>query len=313
MTPATFIKLARISLIVTVGVILWGAVVRATGSGAGCGSHWPLCDGVVVPLEPGVKTVIEFTHRLTSGAAMILSLALVIGSRRAFPAGHRVRTWAAVAFGVMMIEAALGAGLVLLGLVENNQSATRVAYIMLHLANTMLLTGVMTGTLWWANQPAGAPVPARSKGLALSMGLLVVVAAIGGAVALGNTLFPSSSLGEGLAADLDPTSHFLIRLRVFHPILAVAASLILVAQARRDRTFRGLEGESLRTILTTLVLLQAGIGVLSLLLLAPLTLQLTHLLGSNLLWIALVWSYLTGITVRSPLSVPPAPVRPSLQ
>ena len=294
MTPSSFVRLARIALIVTVGVILWGAVVRATGSGAGCGSHWPMCNGVVVPLEPRTATVIEYVHRLTSGAAMILSLALVIGARRAYPVGHRVRTWAAAAFGVMLIEAALGAGLVLLGLVENNQSATRAVYIALHLGNTMLLTGLMTGTLWWATQPAGTPAPKRSRGLAFSMVLLVVVAAIGGTVALGNTLFPSSSLGEGLAADLDPTSHFLIRLRVFHPILALAASLILIAQARRDSTFRGIEGESLRTMLITLILLQAGIGALNFLLLAPLMLQLTHLLGSNLLWIALVWSYLTG-------------------
>ena len=294
MTPTAFIRLARIALIVTVGVILWGAVVRATGSGAGCGSHWPLCNGVVMPLEPGIKTVIEFVHRLTSGAAMLLSLGLVFASRRAFPAGHRVRAWALAGFGLMLVEAALGAGLVLFGLVENNQSAARAAYIALHLGNTMLLTGVMTGTLWWASQAAGTPPPTRSRGLAFSMMLIVVVAAIGGAVALGNTLFPSGSLGEGLAADLDPTSHFLIRLRVFHPALAVAAGLILIAQARRDPTFRGPEGESLRTMLITLVLLQAGIGALNFLLLAPLTLQLTHLLGSNLLWIALVWSYLTG-------------------
>jgi len=293
-TPVAFVRLARVALIVTVGVILWGAVVRATGSGAGCGSHWPMCNGVVVPLEPRTATVIEYVHRLTSGAAMILALALMIGARRAFPAGHRARTWAAASFGVMMVEAALGAGLVLLGLVENDQSATRAVYIALHLSNTMLLTGVMTGTLWWAAQPAGASAPRRSRGLAFSMVLLVIVAAIGGTVALGNTLFPASSLGEGLAADLDPTSHFLIRLRVFHPVLAVAVSLILIAQARRDLTFRGAEGESLRTMLVTLVLLQAGIGALNFLLLAPLTLQLTHLLGSNLLWIAVVWSYLTG-------------------
>jgi len=298
MTPASFIRLARITLIVTIGVILWGAVVRATGSGAGCGSHWPLCNGVVVPLEPQTKTVIEFVHRLTSGVAMLLSLGLVIASRRAFPAGHRARTWALAGFGVMLIEAALGAGLVLFGLVENDQSATRAAYIALHLTNTMLLTGVMTGTIWWAGQPANAPPPARSRGLAFSMALILVVAAIGGAVALGNTLFPSGSLGEGLAADLDPTSHFLIRLRVFHPALAVAAGLILIAQARRDPTFRGPDGEALRTMLITLVLLQAGVGALSFLLLAPLTLQLTHLLGSNLLWIALVWSYLRGVRVE---------------
>src|SRR4030095_2697993 len=158
-----------------------------------------------------------------SGAAMLLSLALVIGSRRAFPAGHRARAWAVAGFGVMLIEAALGAGLVVFGLVENNQSAMRAAYIALHLANTMVLTAVMTGTLWWGMQPAGAAAPRRSRGLAFSMALLVIVAAMGGIAALGNTLFPAGSLGEGLLADVSPASHFLLRLRVFHPVLAGAA------------------------------------------------------------------------------------------
>jgi cytochrome c oxidase assembly protein subunit 15 len=302
MTTQTFLRFARLALIVTVAVILWGAVVRATGSGAGCGSHWPLCNGVVMPLAPRTATVIEYLHRLTSGAAMLLSVGLVIGARMAFPAGHRVRTWSLAALGVMLLEAALGAGLVLFGLVENNQSPARAAYIALHLCNTMLLTGVMTGTIWWARQPADARAPSRSRGLAFTMGLLVITAAIGGIAALGNTLFPAQSLGAGLEADLSPASHFLIRLRVFHPFLALGAGLILIAQARRDPTFKSDEGESLRTMLITLVLLQTGIGVLNWLLLAPLPIQLLHLLGSNLLWIAVVWSYLTGsqkLEVRS--------------
>jgi cytochrome c oxidase assembly protein subunit 15 len=295
MTPRTFARFAKAMLVITVAVIIWGAVVRATGSGAGCGSHWPTCNGVVVPLAPRLATVIEYVHRLTSGAAMLLSVALVFGARAAFPAGHRARVWALASFGVMLAEAALGAGIVLLGLVEHNQSLLRALYVSVHLANTMLLTAVMTATIWWARQPAGRRPPERSRGLAFSMGLMVVVAAIGGAVALGDTLFPSGSLGEGFAADLNASSHFLIRLRVFHPALAVAAALILIAQCRRDPTFRGLDGESLRTMLITLVLLQAGIGALNLLMLAPLPLQMAHLLGSNLLWIALVWSYLNGV------------------
>ena len=101
-----------------------------------------LCNGVVVPLAPQTETIIEYLHRLTSGAAMLLALGLVVGSRLAFPAGHRARTWAAAAFGVMLLEAALGAGLVLLRARREQQSAARAAYIGLHLANTMLLTGV---------------------------------------------------------------------------------------------------------------------------------------------------------------------------
>src|SRR6478736_3324846 len=118
MTLQTFRRLAWAALAVTVVVIVWGAVVRATGSGAGCGSHWPLCNGVVVPVAPAAKTIIEFIHRLSSGIAMLLSFGLMIAARLVFPRGHRARVWAVASFVFMVVEAAVGAGLVLLGLVE---------------------------------------------------------------------------------------------------------------------------------------------------------------------------------------------------
>jgi cytochrome c oxidase assembly protein subunit 15 len=295
MTQSSFVRFAWSTLAVTVVVIVWGAVVRATGSGAGCGSHWPLCNGAIVPLEPRTATVIEYVHRVTSGAAMLLSLGLVVGARRVFPAGHRARAWALAAFVVMLIEAALGAGLVLLGLVEDNTSALRAAYIAVHLANTMVLTGLMTGTVWWASQPvAGRAAVVRSGALLATMGLTVIVAAAGGAVALGDTLFPAASLGQGLSADLSPTSHFLVRLRVIHPILAVGMALALIVLIRRDATFAGKAGQSIRTTLVALVHLQVLLGVVNLLMLAPLPLQMAHLAGSNLLWIAMVWAWMGG-------------------
>ena len=300
MTTGNFLKLAWAALVITVLVIVWGGVVRATGSGAGCGSHWPLCDGVVIPLAPRTATIIEFTHRLTSGAAMLLSLALVIGARRAFPAGHRARTWAAAAFVFMLIEAAVGAGLVLLGLVENNASALRAAYIVVHLTNTMLLVAAMTGTVWWSGQPAAVPPPAihRSRGLFITLVVMILVAATGAIVALGDTLFPATSLAQGFAADLDATSHFLVRLRVFHPIVAVAVAIVVLALTRRDAAFAGPDGEAMRPLVISLVLAQAGLGVINLLLLAPLTLQMAHLAGSNVLWIALVWNWMRGTGPR---------------
>lgn len=296
MTQSTYVRFAWSTLAVTIVVIVWGAVVRATGSGAGCGSHWPLCNGAVVPLEPRLATVIEYIHRITSGSAMLLSLALVWLARRAFPAGHPARAWALGAFIVMLVEAALGAGLVLLGLVENNTSGLRAGYIAVHLANTMVLTGLMTGTIWWASQPAdrAAQAVARSNGLLFTLGLTMLVAAVGGAVALGDTLFPAATLGQGLAADLSPASHFLIRLRVVHPILAVAVVIILMVQTRRDPTFKVPGRESIRMTLVSLVHVQVGLGVINLLMLAPLPLQMAHLLGSNLLWIAMVWAWMGG-------------------
>jgi heme a synthase len=277
--PHAFIRFAWITLGITVVVIVWGAVVRATGSGAGCGSHWPLCNGVVVPLAPAASTIIEFTHRLTSGVAMILAVVLTLWARRVFPAGHRARTWALWSLIFMLIEAAIGAGIVLLGLVEGNASALRAGYIAVHLTNTMFLMGAMTGVLRFSGGLASPAAGGRRRAQTLAMLLMVVVAAAGAIVALGDTLFPHASLAEGIAADLDPASHFLIRLRVWHPVVAVATSILAVFSFRS-------------ALVTTLVLAQAGLGVMNLLMLAPLPLQMAHLLGSSILWIAMVWAWL---------------------
>jgi len=294
-TRQTFRRLAWAALAVTVVVIVWGAVVRATGSGAGCGSHWPLCNGVVVPVAPAAKTIIEFIHRLSSGLAMLLSFGLMIAARLVFPRGHRARVWAVASFVFMVIEAAVGAGLVLLGLVENNASALRAAYIGVHLTNTMLLVGSMTGTIWWASRPREETGPiVRSSALTSMLIAMIVVAATGAIVALGDTLFPVTSLSQGLAADLDSASHFLIKLRAIHPIVAVTVALLTIWLTRRDPTFAGPSGESTRSVVVALILTQAALGVVNLLMLAPLTLQMAHLLVSNLLWIAMVWAWVGG-------------------
>jgi heme A synthase len=295
-----FVRFAWFTLAITVVVIVWGAVVRATGSGAGCGSHWPLCNGDVVPLAPTTSTIIEFTHRLTSGLALVLSVVMFVWARRLFPQGHRTRTWAGAALGFMLGEAAIGAGIVLLELVENNASALRAIYQGVHLTNTMFLVGAMTGAIRFSGSQvlgfSGSQVLGFSGSQVLgfpgsqvlgssgprprvvvTMALMILVAAFGAIVALGDTLFPHASLAEGIAADFDSTSHFLIRLRIWHPILAAAAALLTVFTLRSP-------------LVTTLIVAQAGLGVLNLMMLAPLPLQMAHLLGSNVLWIAMVWS-----------------------
>ena len=273
-----FVRFAWVTLGVTIVVIVWGAVVRATGSGAGCGSHWPLCNGNVVPLAPSTSTVIEFTHRLTSGLAMILAVVLAVWARRVFPPGHAARRWALWSLIFMLIEAAIGAGIVLLGLVEGNASALRAGYIAIHLANTMLLVGAMTGVIRFSGSQVLRCSGSRVQALAMFM--MIAVAAAGAIVALGDTLFPHASLAEGFRADLDPTSHFLIRLRIWHPVLAVIAGLVAIVAFGSP-------------LVTTLVLAQAGLGVMNMLMLAPLPMQMIHLVGSNLLWIAMVWTWLT--------------------
>lgn len=289
---ASFLRYAWLTLGVTILVIVWGAVVRATGSGAGCGSHWPLCNGNVLPLDPTTETLIEFVHRVTSGGVMIMALALLLWARRLFPAGHQARRWARVTFVFMLIEAGIGAGIVLLELVGDNASAARAAYVGGHLVNTLLLVGAMLTTIWWAHErPAGlrpgAMFMPASRGLSVSLIALLAVAASGAVVALGDTLFPHASLAEGIAADFDATSHFLIRLRIWHPVLAALTAIgLLVLVSRGD-----LPRPAGRLVVATVVA-QTLLGVINLLLLAPLSLQMAHLVMSNLLWMAVVWAWL---------------------
>jgi heme A synthase len=187
----------------------------------------------------------------------------------------------------MLLEAAIGAGIVLLGLVEDDTSALRAGYIAVHLTNTMFLVAAMTGVVHASSQTPNEPrFPRMPRGrVALVMILTIVAAAAGAIVALGDTLFPHASLAEGLAADLDPTSHFLIRLRIWHPIIAAAAGLLALL------TFRA-------ALVTMLVVGQVALGVLNLMMLAPLPLQMLHLLGSNVLWAAMVWTWLEGPRVQ---------------
>jgi heme A synthase len=300
-----FVRYAWVALALTVLVIVWGAVVRATGSGAGCGSHWPLCNGDVIPLAPTVSTLIEFVHRVTSGLVMVLAVGLVVLAWRTFPAGHAARKWAVISLIFMLIEAAIGAGIVLLRLVEGNSSALRAGYVGGHLVNTLLLVAAMTTTIWSARPPVDARGREKhaqpATGFTVAMVMMLAVAATGAIVALGDTLFPSASLAEGLAADLDPTAHFLIRLRIWHPILAAAVAGYLFWIAWRHPAFAGEAQATPRQLVMMLIAGQCVLGVINLLMLAPLPLQMAHLLGSNLLWIALVWAWLNrqDVQVRS--------------
>lgn len=273
-------------------VILWGAFVRATGSGAGCGSHWPTCNGVVVPRQPQVETIIEFTHRLTSGLAFILVLVLFVWAFRTHLKGHPVRLGAALSMFFIVTEALVGAGLVLFGWVAEDQSAGRVVSISVHLVNTFLLLAALTLTAWWAS--GGERVVLRGQGLSIwlfALGFLgMLVLGVSGAItALGDTLFPSSSLAEGIAQDFSPTAHFLVRLRVWHPLIAILNGLYIVFLSGLIYLFRATPHiQRLALTLIALFVTQLVAGMINLGLLAPVWMQLVHLLLADLVWIALV-------------------------
>lgn len=282
---------AWLVLAFNLGVILWGAYVRATGSGAGCGSHWPLCNGVVIPRAAEVQTRIEFTHRVTSGLALLLVAGLAVWARRLYPRGHRVRRGAAVAFTVIILEALLGAGLVLFRLVGDNPSLTRGVVGALHLANTMLLVAALALTAWWASGGAESAWPRGRRGWVwgAALGGLVLVGASGAVAALGDTLFPGGQREAALAAGLPWGTELLLRLRIAHPFLAlaVAAAVGWVAlEGLRRPPGRAAARLALGVLL--LLVVQLGAGLVNVLLAAPIWLQLVHLLLADLLWVAVV-------------------------
>jgi heme A synthase len=310
-----FRRYAWATLGFNLAVILWGAFVRATGSGAGCGRHWPLCNGEFLPASPATNTLIEFTHRTTSAVALILVVGLFWWSRRLFPVRHPARSAAVWSLGFIVVEALVGAGLVLLELVAGNDSLVRAGYLAVHLLNTFLLLAALALTALWSGESAPGRFLWRGRSawvLGAGLGGVLVVGMTGAIAALGDTLFPAGSLREGFRADTSPTAHLLVRLRVLHPLLAILTGLYLslaVWLAGRERP-EALESRWARLV-PALVLVQFGVGLTNLLLLAPVTLQLLHLLIADLLWVALVLFTVTALAQPAAESAlrPHAPVR----
>lgn len=264
-------------------VILWGAVVRATGSGAGCGDRWPLCNGDFFPSHPALATIIEYTHRSMSGICTALVAALIGWTFFAHSRGAPVRK-AVVWSGVLLItEALLGAVLVLGGYVQHNTSDARVWVQCIHFTNTMLLLAALTLAWWWQRKRPSIELSSmRTKRLAwLALGFTVLTGATGSVAALADTLFPSVSLRSALAADLSSSSPLLIRMRWIHPAASIGTFVLVALLA-----FSASRGW--RALLLMLLASQFVLGVGDVLALAPVWLQVLHLLGADLLWIALV-------------------------
>lgn len=269
-------------------VILWGAYVRASGSGAGCGSHWPLCNGEVLPVAPRLETIIEFTHRMMSGVALFGVLALWLWSRVSFVRGHRARRMALASFLFLIAEALLGAGLVLFNYVDKDQSVGRAFYLSLHLVNTLLLLGALVLTAWFSRGVA-SPAARRSWLVAAALPIAILVSVTGAIAALGDTLFPATSLAQGFHQDFSSAANFLLRLRILHPTLAVLAGCyFVVASILVLRSRQPTVATKLAMGVLILALSQLSAGAVNLLLLAPVWMQITHLLLADSLWIGLV-------------------------
>lgn len=281
-------RLVFVVLITTVLVILGGAFVRATGSGAGCGEHWPLCKGQAIPVNPTIETAIEFSHRFSSGLSLVLFGISFLWIRKKYPKGAAIRVWANIACASFFFEASIGAMLVLKRLVTTDASTLRGIVIALHLVNTQVLLAGLMGMLWclWAKPIALRSLNCRSLWILGGWG---VVGALGAIVALSDTLFPATSLAHGIRQDFAHDAHFLVRLRILHPFLAIIVSIITfidTLESDKKRLFSG----SLRAVLIAQLLC----GISNWIFLAPIGLQLLHLLLADLLWLSLVAYMLEG-------------------
>ena len=287
-----FAKYAWFVLAFNLGVIMWGAYVRATGSGAGCGSHWPLCNGEVIPRTDQIETIVEFSHRLSSGNAFFLVVGMLIWAWRIFPQRHRVRTGAILSMVFMITEALVGAGLVLFELVADNTSSARALSISVHLVNTFILLACIALTAWWAS--GGKIIAIRWGEIVVWLLLIgftgVLILGMSGALtALGDTLFPVDSFEEGFRQDFSSTAHILVRLRILHPTFAVVVAVYLIFVINWISSRISLEkNRQIGWVLISLMVVQLLAGLANVFLLAPVWMQMGHLLLSDLVWISLV-------------------------
>ena len=276
-----------------VAVILWGALVRATGSGAGCGEHWPLCNGTVIQHSLRMDTIIEFTHRVTSGISFFSAIGLFAWTFATTVRGHLARAASLAAVVFTLIEAILGALLVKLGLTAQSQSPLRAPYLALHLANTLLLLASLTLAAHFLTRTRGYTrntvcliAPAGASAAIIT---LLIVGVTGSLAALGDTLYPASSVAAALAQDFSSTSAWLVRWRWTHPAIAFFASVVViwlrVSASRRSLYW---DNRGLSALVLILMAAQYLLGALDVVLLAPVWLQLMHLLGADVLWAALV-------------------------
>jgi heme A synthase len=279
-------------------VILWGVFLRASKSGDGCGQHWLTCQGEVIPSAPELKTVIEFSHRITSSLAGIAIIGLLVWAllrwRRIKDRPSKLAMWAAVgSFVFVVFEGLLGRSLVLTGNTALNLTPERPFWMAGHLINTFILLAFLTLTGYYASggERIRWSVPGKFKAAILGGVATVFVVGITGSVgALASMIFPSGTLAEGLAADLSPTSNMLVRLRLLHPITAIAAGVALIFIAGWLGREAGVATKSKwwSNIVSLLVLGQLLFGAATLLMLAPIVMQLGHLFLADAIWISFV-------------------------
>ena len=284
-------------------VILWGYFLRISESGDGCGTDWPLCHGAVVPEGGGFSTLVELSHRVTSGLVLLFVIGLAVFAFRVFPKGHAVRFGAGLSLLLTVSESLFGAVLVVLGWVAQDISMGRILIRPVHVTNTFVLMAALVLTAWWATRGVTA-VPWRgvlggfwNRRWVPALGVLSL-AWTGSWTGLAVTAFPAESLGEGMGQYLDG-EHFLIYLRVVHPLLSLGVIWLLLRQAYRDWGLASADHDwavkrlALGTGILAAVQLLAGPGTI--VLGSPVGMRLFHLFLADLLWVFVVLQISAGM------------------
>ncbi|MBS1724672.1 MAG: protoheme IX farnesyltransferase [Armatimonadetes bacterium] len=282
-------------------VLVFGAFVRASYSGDGCGAYWPTCGGgSLIPLVDTAPRAIEFTHRVSSFTLLVLTTLGYFWSRKLFEPRDPVRKATGFAVLSTVVSSLIGALLVLFRWVTDDKSAGRAVTMPLHLVNNYFLIGALSCAAYWSattyrparhGSPGAKPIDSALKWL---FGSFLVLGATGAFSALGKTAFEhelsfAKGFAERLWLHIGPDAHPFLRGGIVHPLIATSVGILvfwmcsLVSHAHPTDEVKRWS----RTVVG-LYLLQMALGVLNLVVSAPIPLQLLHLSLAIVNWLSLV-------------------------
>ncbi len=280
---------AWVLLVVNLAIAAWGGFVRATFSGDGCGDHWPLCGGKLVPDFATLKQVFEFSHRASVGLVIPVVGWLIWRVYRVFPKGHQARK-AALYTGIFtMSESLVGAWLVIYKLVAYNDSAYRAMSMATHLVNTFLLVSAIALTALLAG--GMAPIRLRGQGavpwiIGIATISTIILGISGSVSALGHALKP---VPDVLKAAADPASHWMVRLQPLHPLIAISVGLyLLLASGLLIHLRPSPPVKKSVQLMMSIYGVQMLFGLANIWLKAPVWMQCVHLVLADILFASLM-------------------------
>lgn len=286
----------RAGLFLAISSILAGAIVRATGSGDGCGSTWPTCKGKVIPELSDIPELIEFSHRAVSGILLVVTLMIFLKTRDLEKNNLKKVISNYLTFFVVL-EAVIGAVIVLFEWVGLNSSLPRIVAVPIHLVNTFGLLACFIALYKVVKDDLQSIKGIVDNQFLVVLCLFLLSGATGSITALADVLFPSESFIQGFMEDFDETSELLTRLRILHPIVASLLSISLFFESNRLKNTYKLNTKSLKLM----VLVAVTLGVVNVLSNIWLPLSVLHLAIADFLWITYI--YVSIEKTRNNLSI----------